>query len=430
MNSHAAVAVSDTVSGLENVNSAGGLVGFNNGGTVENSYATGRVSVTAPTGAFDVGGLVGTNEDLEVGDAVLPATIKNSYATGAVTGSGNNNVDVGGLVGYNISTIQTSYATGAVTGSGSNADVGGLVGLNNSGNSPNNGLVQTSYATGAVSNSGSGTNAATGGLIGLNLGTVDTSYATGAVSGGSNVAGLVGSTSLGCCTIGTVSNSYWDTQTSGQPTSAGGTGATGLTTGQLQGTAALPAGVTFALGPAFAGGAAGGETSVYPYLTNFFPKGVQAVSGFAYSSRAPRSCLASTAPIPFQSASTEFLSGPRRQAPTDTTTFSRPRAPHRAARSSSPTLRPTPRPAPRMRRQGRRARPTLGLDHGAWQVDLAGSAAGSLSALNAVDAIAAGSLARRHSRSPTVRSISTPAASRSTPTSISVERWRSKGWVQ
>ena len=84
-------------------------MGYNNQGTVSNSYATGSV-----TGDSGIGGLVGFNRD---GD------ISNSYATGAVTGTGRW---VGGLVGYSSGgTISDSYATGLVTGG---RFVGGLVG--------------------------------------------------------------------------------------------------------------------------------------------------------------------------------------------------------------------------------------------------------------------------------------------------------------
>ena len=224
-------------------------------GSISGSFATGGV-----TGSGDAGGLVGDNF----------GNIQSSYATGAVSGSGSG-ASIGGLVGYNLGSLQTSYATGAVSSSGGNASVGGLVGLNDSDDESETGggVVQTSYATGAVLGTGDATDV--GGLIGANFNAVQTSYATGAVSGagaGTLTGGLVGTNILGCCTAGAVTNSYWDTQTSGQATSAGGTG---LTTAQLQGV--LPAG--------FAAPWATGA-GLYPYLTTFFPNGVQAVSGFAY----------------------------------------------------------------------------------------------------------------------------------------------------
>lgn len=144
----------------------GGMVGHNTG-IVRNSYATGAVS-----GAIFVGGLVGLSDS--------HATVSGSYATGSVTGSGS---DVGGLVGRNLdsSAISDSYAIGDVSGVGR---VGGLVGINFD-NSP----IINSYATGAVSGVGE-----VGGLVGLNKrATVAQSYATGSVTASGNYAGgLVG----------------------------------------------------------------------------------------------------------------------------------------------------------------------------------------------------------------------------------------------
>ncbi len=236
----------------------GGLVGYNAGGTVSDAYATGTVS-----GIDYVGGLAGIN----IG------TVSNAYATGAVSGTWN----VGGLLGFHsLGTVSNAYATGAVsgryfagglvghTGGGtvSNAyatgavsgitNVGGLVGYNDGG------ALSNAYATGAVSG-----RANVGGLVGTNSSTLSNAYATGAVGGDEFVGGLVGDNS------GTVSDAYWDIGTTGQMTSAGGIG---LTTAQLQ------SGGASGLGAAFSGGASG----LYPYLTSFFPDGVQAISGFAY----------------------------------------------------------------------------------------------------------------------------------------------------
>ena len=196
----------------------GGLVGWHYQGTVSNSYATGAVTGTGD----NVGGLVGR---------VTTGTVSNSYATGAVTGRGDN---VGGLVGDNTQgTVSNSYATGAVMGTGDN--VGGLVGENDTdgtvsnsyatgsvtGNSYVGGLVgyssvstvSNSYATGSVT--GTGDNV--GGLLGSkNAGTVSNSYATGAVSGAGNVGGLVGSKSGG-----TITASYYNSEITGQDDTGG-----------------------------------------------------------------------------------------------------------------------------------------------------------------------------------------------------------------
>jgi filamentous hemagglutinin family protein len=231
--------------------SVGELVGFNNGGTIANAYATGAVNGGGETQS-NVGGLVGGMGALFNGPAIAGAII-NSYATGTVTGSGTigglvgssgagstitgshatgavissdsgSGEAIGGLVGFNYggSTIASAYANGRVAG-GAGADIGGLVGAN---------FISTitdAYATGAVSG-GKGANV--GGLIGLAGGTITDVYATGAVSGaGASLGGLIG-TNFG----GTFADAYWDTGTTGQSSSAGGVG---LTTAQLQ--AALPA---------------------------------------------------------------------------------------------------------------------------------------------------------------------------------------------
>jgi len=164
------------------------------------------------SGRTDVGGLVGydlstisnsyatgsvTGTGSQVGGLVgltAGGTISNSYATGSVTGTGGN---VGGLAGYNSSsTISNSYATGSVTGT--NLKVGGLVGYNT-------GTISNSYATGSVTS----TNNNVGGLVGYNnSGTISNSYATGSVTGQSFAGGLVGSNSGVSGAIGTISNSY------------------------------------------------------------------------------------------------------------------------------------------------------------------------------------------------------------------------------
>jgi filamentous hemagglutinin family protein len=220
----------------------GGLVGTN-AGTISNAYATGAVS----RGSFLVGGLVGSNR----------GTISNAYATGAVSGT----IYVGGLAGSNVGTISIAYATGTVSGSES---VGGLVGENSSSTA----TIINAYATGAVSGSES-----VGGLVGENssTATIINTYATGAVSGSTYVGGLAGKNA------GEIRYAFWDTTTSGQNSGIGqgddNHTVFGRTTTLLQTVA--PA--TY-LGTAFSG-----STGLYPYLTSFFPSGVQTVSGYAYT---------------------------------------------------------------------------------------------------------------------------------------------------
>ena len=90
----------------------GGLVGHSNG-PITAGYATGNV-----TGDTGVGGLVGYMDTVwnrQRGDYV-PGTIRDSYATGSVTGN-----RVGGLVGQtdgHSNTVTNSYAIGRITGSG------------------------------------------------------------------------------------------------------------------------------------------------------------------------------------------------------------------------------------------------------------------------------------------------------------------------
>ncbi len=214
----------------------GGLAGENDG-TIIGAWSSTTITATS---ANAVGGLVGDNE----------GTITGSYATGSVSGD----TYVGGLAGYNAGTIANAYAIGAVKGV---YYVGGLVGYNYSAK-----VISDVFATGAVI----GTRYV-GGLVGENDGTISRAYAIGAVSGtGSYFGGLVGYN----YSSGTVSNSYWDTETTGRSSSSGG--GTALTTAQLQdGSSASGLGSAFTL-----------TSGLYPYLTSFFPDGVQAISGTAY----------------------------------------------------------------------------------------------------------------------------------------------------
>ena len=182
----------------------GGLAGVNSG-AINASYATGNVSAKACGDCFPtVGGLVGDNE--------IGGEITNSYATGGVSGQGDN---FGGLAGVNSGIIVASYATGSVSGNGF-ADVGGLVGDNRY-----TGVVRAAYAEGSVS----GRADRYGGLLGSNQGIVTVCFSTGGVP--QRGGGLIGSSG----NYGAVANCYWDTETSGQSDSAGGDG---KTTAELQ----------------------------------------------------------------------------------------------------------------------------------------------------------------------------------------------------
>ena len=144
-------------------NSVGGLVGLIRHGSVSDSCVAGVVS-----GGSSVGGLVGSDSG--------SISISDSYATGTVTGSGDN---VGGLIGSGSGSISDSYATGTVTGSGNR--VGGLIGSSS-------GSISDSYATGTVTGSGN----RVGGLIGSGSGSISDSYATGTVTGNGYTVGGYG----------------------------------------------------------------------------------------------------------------------------------------------------------------------------------------------------------------------------------------------
>ena len=115
--------VSGSVSGGGDV---GGIVGFNNGGTVTGCIFSGSGSVI---GSNSVGGVVGENSGIVI----------NCYNTGSVTGVTGTVDYVGGVVGQNFGgTVKNCYNTGSVSGSGNSNYIGGVVGWNiSSGNVKN-----------------------------------------------------------------------------------------------------------------------------------------------------------------------------------------------------------------------------------------------------------------------------------------------------
>ncbi len=190
----------------------GGLIGFINGGTIEESSSSGTVQ-----GTTNVGGLVGF---AGYGNALIRFSFSASDVMPA-SGGGNRN-QFGGLVGaLQSGTIENSFARGDVMG---NNRVGGLVGENRWGN------INNSFSTGSI-NSEAGHS---GGLVGRDQG-------------------------------GSTANSFWDVETSGSSNSAAGTGKT---------TAEMTAEATFtnagwdfeniwSIDPAINNG--------YPFLRAFFP---------------------------------------------------------------------------------------------------------------------------------------------------------------
>ena len=216
----------------------GGIAGQSDGGTIiRESFATGNI--TGSNGAHDVGGLVGENEGSTILDSYATgdvytdgrevgglvgeneegSSIIRSYATGNVVGEGDM---VGGLVGeHEDSIIDESFATGNVTGGAH--EVGGLVGESETGS-----IIRRSYATGNVSARGR----KAGGLVGENENSlIEESFAAGHVQGYTEIGGLVGRNNGG-----TLRQSYWDSSHSGRSegvANGSSDGATGRTTEQM-----------------------------------------------------------------------------------------------------------------------------------------------------------------------------------------------------
>ena len=217
---------------------AGSLIGYNNGGSVTDCHASGKLITAA--GYSKIGGLVGYNYCGTVESSTSSAQVSASavyycYIGGLIGDSYQGNITdcsatgevkitptcdtgyAGGLVGYNNEgTVERCYATGLVSASASRIIyTGGLVGSNS-------GAVRSSYARGNVtSTANSGTNVIisyTGGLIGRNLsGEVTECYATGNANSSANAkycssyaGGLIGYDFSGvitnCFTLGNVAS--------------------------------------------------------------------------------------------------------------------------------------------------------------------------------------------------------------------------------
>ena len=165
-----------------------GLFGkVDSGGTVKNAGVDGIVTRGGSSYISNyIGGVVGYNDG---------GSVVGCYYTGVVTGSSSSNV--GGVVGYNNGgSVANCYNTGSVA---SVRYGGGVVGYNNGGS------VESCYNAGAVSPNGDAFDAYLGGVVGYNDGggRVADCYNTGAVSGEMNVGGVVGNNYSG-----TVENCY------------------------------------------------------------------------------------------------------------------------------------------------------------------------------------------------------------------------------
>ncbi|MBS3742066.1 MAG: hypothetical protein KGY74_08100, partial [Candidatus Cloacimonetes bacterium] len=200
-NSSSSAAVSAITITSEMYSTLGGLVGYSQNSTITNCHATGNVTVATGISAPAVGGLIGGLK--KEGDNT--SLVENCSATGTVTAVASDYV--GGLIGHSIaSTIRQSKASGAVSGS---EDIGGLVGYMN-GNEISTTL-KNSYALGDVTGDYN-----VGGLVGKLIDeTIINSYCSNIVTlNGSNEGGLVGDTTG----TNTITDSYFDkTVNSGMP---------------------------------------------------------------------------------------------------------------------------------------------------------------------------------------------------------------------
>lgn len=97
---------------------AGGLVGYNDCGSVSQSTASGKVS-----GKNCIGGLIGNSGRNYANKSDAP--VLQCSATGPVTGE----YSIGGLIGMNDGRLENCLSSGSVTGQ---RHVGGLIGTNNS----------------------------------------------------------------------------------------------------------------------------------------------------------------------------------------------------------------------------------------------------------------------------------------------------------
>jgi len=203
--------VANAIGTYDSSNHSGGLVGFAIGGRIINSYATGTI-ITRQSG----GGLVGYCSGVSIancyadnvvksstryGDYILGGlvgygesnTINNSYALGNISVEGNNAYG-GGLIGQSSNTrITECYSSSIVaTSSSSIAYTGGLIGY-----SENDTVVSSNKAglTTAVINHEDTwydytAHSVAGGLLGYcKSSTLTNSYSTGTVSAVANIAG-------------------------------------------------------------------------------------------------------------------------------------------------------------------------------------------------------------------------------------------------
>lgn len=155
----------------------GGITGFMNGGSIQNSSALG-VNIN---GDNQVGGLAGETNG---------GSIQNSYTTGGIhgtlTGAGTLTVGAGGIAGLTDGTnIQTSYSSAAVSGED---NIGGFIGWTAGTN------ISNCYASGNITAYDTVDTGSAGGFVAVNdaASSITSCYATGNVKAGRCAGGFVG----------------------------------------------------------------------------------------------------------------------------------------------------------------------------------------------------------------------------------------------
>ena len=180
-----ACSVSGSVEGSSNLpaQGVGGIVGYNNAGTVSGCSMEGTVT----NSGMNAGGIVGYNFGGNVIDCHSSATVTGTTIVGGV---------IGKQYGINAKVIASS-STGNVTSTRTNdySFVGGVVGH------ANVSFIICCYATGDIS----GEHQMVGGVVGYNRSNVVACYyAKGSITGISAVGGVVGENE-----DGTITSCYW-----------------------------------------------------------------------------------------------------------------------------------------------------------------------------------------------------------------------------
>ena len=172
----------------------GGIVGQNKaGGKISKASNEGNVSSGNSQGASFIGGIVGFNDK---------STVTNVSNSGSITGTGDY---VGGICGANgNASINIAYNTGTVQGAN---QVGGIAGYDGNDNQVAQSSVKNAYNTGVVSGREN-----IGGILGLGeYASVENVYNLGAVSGDSAVGYVMGASDADA--VSTVVNAYYKTDT-------------------------------------------------------------------------------------------------------------------------------------------------------------------------------------------------------------------------